>query len=122
MGESHVAWKDGVLIADRFSNTYFSPAVPLLVDTEGKVRRSWQGTAQGLWGKLSGTAVLNQGPAEEILGGRKIKVVKTELTITDPKGKTIKLQTMFQPGAGIATQRQWIDGKLLVRLERMSGS
>lgn len=122
MGETHLAWKDGVLVADRFSNTYFSPAAPLLVDVEGKVRREWRGSAQGLWGKMDATAVLNQAPAEEILGGRKIKVIKTELTITGSKGKSIKLQTMFQPGAGIATQRQWIDGKLLVRLERMSGS
>ncbi len=122
MGETQMAWKGDVLVADRFNNTYIKPAVPLLVDTTDRVRRSLPVVAQGIWGKLEGEAVLNQGPGEEIVGGRKIKVVKSELTISSKDGRTIKLRTHFQPGAGIATQLQWVNGELLVRLERVSGS
>lgn len=122
MGESQIAWKDGVLVGERFANTRFIPAIPLLVDADKRVRRSWAGTAQGLWGKIEGTATLNQAPGEEQIGGQKIKVVKTELTITDGKGRSIRLQTMFQPGAGIASQRQWVNGNLLLKLERISSA
>ena len=121
MGESQIAWNGKVLVGERFANTRFTPPIPLLVDTNERVRRYWTGTAQGGWGKFEGTATLNQAPGEEQMGGQKIKVIKTELVVLNPKGKSIRLQTTFQPGAGIATQRQWLGGDLLVRLERQSG-
>lgn len=120
MGESRVAWKNDVLVAERLINARFEPALPMLVDSDQKVRRTWRGKVMGLWGLADATAVLEQGPGEEQIGGRTIKVTKSFLTLTMPKS-TIRLQTMFQPGAGIATQRQWTDGNSVLQLERLSG-
>lgn len=121
-GESHLAWNRDLLVGERFANTRFNPPIPLLVDTQERVRRSWSGKVQGVWGQFDGEGTLNQAPSEELVGGRKVKVVKTELTILNPKGKNIRLRTLFQPGAGIVAQHQWIGGDLIVGLEWLSGS
>lgn len=121
MGESRLAWKDGVLVAEKLINTRFEPAIPLVIETDSKVLRRWEGKAMGLWGTATGKAVLEQAPGQEKIGGRTVKTTKTVLTLTLPKS-TVRLQTMFQPGGGILTQRQWIDGNLVLSLERLSGS
>jgi hypothetical protein len=121
-GETTLAWKGDTLIGERFSNTRFVPAIPLAVDSTERVRRSWSGEAMGSWGKFKGTGVLNQAPSDAVIGGQKVKVIKSELVIDNPKGKSIRLQTMYQPGAGIASQHQWYGGDLIVRIERVSGS
>ena len=121
MGESRLAWKDGQLVAEKLINTRFEPAIPLVVETDGKVMRRWQGKAMGLWGTAQGTATLEQAPGQERIGGRVVKTTKTVLTLTLPKS-TVRLQTMFQAGGGILTQRQWIDGNLVLSLERLSGT
>jgi len=121
MGESRLAWKGGQLVADHLVNTRFEPAIPLVVDTEARVRRTWSGQASGLWGHAAGTAVLDQGPGEELIAGRAIKTTKSVLTLTTPKA-TVRVQTMFQPGGGILTQREWVNGNLVLSLERLSGS
>lgn len=121
-GESHVAWKGDVLVGERFANSRFIPPIPLVVDTTERRRQTWIGKVQGSWGQFEGTAVLNQAPSEEVVAGRKTKVTKTELTITNPKGKSIRLRTLFQTGSGIVAQHQWIGGDLLVQLDWLSGS
>lgn len=121
-GESHIAWNKDLLVGERFANTRFTPAIPLLVDSRQRVRRGWKGKVQGAWGQFEGEGVLNQAPSEEMVGGRKVKVVKTELTILNPKGKSIRLRTLYQPGAGIVAQHQWIGGDLVVGLDWLSGS
>lgn len=120
MGESRLAWKGDELVAERLINSRFEPAIPLVVENVSRVKRTWKGQLMGLWGKAEGTATLEQGPAEEQLGGRTVKVTKSVLTVISPN-QTIKLQTMFQDGAGIATQRQWINGNLILKIERLSG-
>ncbi len=119
-GESRVAWVDGTLIAERIANTRFVPAIPILVDTAERSRSHWKGQVQGNWGKFEGTAVLNQVASEELIGGLKTRVIKAELTILNPKGKSIRLQTFFQPGVGIAEQRQWTGSNAVVTVERQS--
>ncbi len=121
MGESRLAWKNDILVAEHLVNTRFEPAIPLVLDTESRVRRTWQGRASGLWGSAQGTAILDQGPGEELIAGRTIKTTKSVLTITTPKS-TMRVQTMFQPGGGILTQREWVNGNLVLSLERLSGS
>lgn len=121
-GENHLAWRNDVLVGERFANTRLSPAIPLLVDTQGRVRRYWTGKVQGAWGTFEGNATLNQAPSEETIGGRKVKVTKTELTINNPKGKSIRVRTLFQPGTGIVSQHQWIGGDLVVQLTWLSGT
>lgn len=121
MGESHLAWKGDTLIAERFSNTTFKPAVPLLVNSDRRTRETWRGKAMGIWGQFEGTGTLNQAPAEEQIGGQRIKGIKTELTILNPKGKNIRLQTMFQPGFGVVSQRQWVGGDQVISIERLGG-
>lgn len=121
-GESFLAWKGDTLIGERFANTRFTPAIPLVVESDKRVRRTWSGKVQGAWGQFDGVATLNQAPSNEIVGGRKVKVVKSELTIDNPKGKSIRLRTLFQPGAGIVAQHQWVGGDLVVGLDWLSGS
>ena len=121
MGESHLAWKGDTLIGDRFSNTRFVPAIPLVVATEDPIQRTWKGTVQGAWGKYEAVATLAQRRVKEV-DGKKIDVVKSELTITSPNRKAIKLVTTFQPGVGIYSQRQWLGGDSIADIERISGS
>lgn len=122
MGESSLAWQEDVLIGERFANTRFAPAIPLLIDSRVRLRKTWKGTVQGAWGKFEGTATLNQAPSEEQIAGRRVKVTKVELVVINPKGKSLRLTTLFQAGVGIASQYQWVGGDLIVRIERLSGS
>jgi hypothetical protein len=122
MGETHLAWNGDTLVSDRFANCRFSPPMPLAIDTGARVRRKWKGTVQGYWGKFEGEATLNQVSTTELVGGRKAKVVKTELVVANPKGKPIRLVTLFQPGVGIVSQHQWTGGDSTVKIERLSDS
>jgi len=121
MGESHVAWKGDTLIGDRFSNTRFEPAIPLVVGTDEPVQRTWKGSVQGAWGKYDAVATLAQRRVQEV-DGKKLDAIKSELTITSPNRKAIKLVTTFRPGIGIHSQRQWVGGDSIAEIERISGS
>lgn len=121
MGETHVAWKGDTLVGERFSNTRFVPAIPLVVARDGQIRKHWKGTVQGFWGGFNGDAILDQGPADDAQG-KKLKRVKTVLTVSDPKGRSIKLLTEYEPGIGIISQRQDVSGSLVLRIDRLSGS
>src|SRR5579884_3774900 len=41
MGESRLAWKDGVLLAQQLPNATFNPPIPLVVAGADKTRRDW---------------------------------------------------------------------------------
>ncbi|HKU51261.1 MAG TPA: hypothetical protein VJQ25_02245 [Nitrospira sp.] len=122
MGESHIGWKDGVLLVERFPGARFSPPIPMLVDSRDRLRRNWKGTVQGIWGSFQGTATMDQGMVEEEIGGIKASALKSDLTIQNPSGKSIRVQTLFQPGIGIAAQKHWLGGDLMVWIERQSSS
>lgn len=120
MGESRLAWKDDRLLLGRSPNCVFEPAIPILVQTAGDVRRKWSGKLRGIWGEEPAEAILDQSRTEEQVGGRKMRVVKSFLSITGQKHR-LRLQTFFQEGNGIVAQKQWTDGDLIVSLEWLSG-
>lgn len=121
-GEVRMAWKGDVLLLERTSNMMFDPPLPILVaNSNSRVERRTNVKCQGFWGTLQGTAELDQVPWKETIGGQKISVVKSEVVILGA-GQRLRLVTTFQPGAGILTQRQWVNGKQVLSLERIGGS
>lgn len=121
-GEIRMAWKDDVLLLERTSNMMFNPPLPILVaNSNSRVERRTNVKCQGFWGTLDGKAELDQIPWKETIGGQKIAVVKSEVVFLGG-GHRLRLVTTFQPGAGILTQRQWVDGKQVLSLERIGGS
>jgi hypothetical protein len=119
MGESRLAWKGDSLLLDRTGNCRFDPPLILLVATSQNVRRTWTGTMSGMWGAETAKAQLDQGMVEEQIGGRRITVAKSFLDVVGERHK-VRLQTLFQPGVGIASQKEWVDGELVANLERLS--
>ena len=119
MGESRLAWKGDLLLLERTGNCRFEPPLPMLVSTAQDVRKVWSGTMGGMWGTESATAQLDQAMVEEQIGGRKIRVAKSFLEVAGERHK-VRLQTLFQPGVGIASQKEWVDGELVANLERLS--
>lgn len=117
-GEAHLAWQDQTLVAERTSNVRFSPPIPLVVDSPKPVRKKWSGTVQGYWGKYDADGILDQAMVASFEGK---KGVKSVLTIEGKAQKAIRLTTLFQPGVGIAFQRQEIGGDSIVTIERLSG-
>lgn len=119
MGESRLAWKGDLLLLERTGNCRFDPPLPLLVSTSQDVRKIWTGTMSGMWGAESAKAQLDQAMVEEQIGGRKVRVAKSFLDVAGNRHK-VRLQTLFQPGVGIASQKEWVDGELVANLERLS--
>jgi hypothetical protein len=120
-GESHLAWDGQTLIAERMSNTRFVPPIPLAVDSKDPIRRKWRGKVEGYWGRYDAEATLDQAWIKEF-EGKQIRGVKAVLTIKNPSKKALKLTTVFQPGVGIAFQRQATGGDSIVKIDRLSGS
>ena len=120
-GESHLAWNGETLIAERMSNTRFVPPIPLVVESKDPVRKTWRGRLEGYWGKYEAKATLDQAWIREF-EGEQIQGVKSVLTIESPSRAALKLTTVFQPGVGVAYQRQSTGGDSIVKIGRLSGS
>lgn len=120
LGSSSLAWKKGVLYADRLSGTVYSPPLPLLTEDAQKV--DWQGSAS--WptkGTLKAVARLTQEQQKLQLDARTYNTTCSRLQIIVDGTKSIELTTWYAPGVGIIRQEQRTGGDLDIRIDYLSG-
>ncbi|MEA2552317.1 MAG: hypothetical protein QOJ65_493 [Fimbriimonadaceae bacterium] len=121
MGQSRLAWKDGVLVAQQLPNATFNPSIPLVVAGEEKARRDWKGLI-GAFGKgTPATATLIQEQDPMTVTGKTIKTTRSTLTILTPERK-IELITWFEPGVGPIKQEQRNNETLEVAFESINAA
>lgn len=119
MGQSRLAWKDGVLEAAQLPNATFNPPIPILIGGEKKARKEWKGMI-GVVGRGShATAILIQEPDKASFSGRTVQATKTTLTILSGPDKT-ELITWFQDGQGPIMQEQRTNNILVVKFQQIS--
>jgi hypothetical protein len=119
MGQSRLAWKDGLLEASQLPNATFNPPVPLCVAGQAKARREWKGMIGVMGRGTAATATLVQEPDKEMFSGRTVQTTKTTLTILSGPQKT-ELITWFQRGVGPIKQEQRTNDILVVKFDRIS--
>lgn len=120
LGVSAVAWKKGVLYADRLAGTSFSPPIPLLAADSHVV--DYKGTAS--WpvaGSVKVAARLTHEPQKLKLDAREYETVKARLQLVLDESRSIELTTWFAPGVGIIRQEQRTGGELDIRIDYLSG-
>lgn len=120
MGNSRLAWKDGLLLVEDLPGTRVSPAIPMLVGTSVKAKRAWKGIARTLAGTLEATASLTQASDTVTLGGRTYEARRSELTVRG-LGEPIVLTTWFYEGIGILRQEQRVGEQLVRSMEYLAG-
>lgn len=117
LGVSRVAWKDGVLFADRAVNATFEPSLPLL--TEDGKERTWHGRVVAMGNVNAASARLKQEDSTVDIGGRKVKTTLATLTVQMPKGK-IELASWYAPGTGLVQQEQRTNGERVIQIQMVT--
>lgn len=120
LGTSRLAWKDGVLVGETFSNLRFDPAVPLLVSGGKPAERAWRGTISHLGQEWEAVGTLSQTKGKDTIGTKEVAVVRTELTLQLPDRK-ILVESTYTERLGLVRQRQETDGRFDVALEYLGG-
>lgn len=118
MGSSRLAWREGALWADRFSNVGFEPPIPLL--RADRRPAEWKGKWITPFGTETATGTLKHSTAELSIDGMKFSAVVSELSFARQTGTTT-LTTWFAPGTGIVRQEQRARGTLELRLQWVAG-
>jgi hypothetical protein len=118
MGQSRIAWKDGILMAQQLPNATFNPPIPLLIGGADKATKNWKGMIGAAGRGASATATLSQEPSQEKFNGQMVNTTKATLAIhgTNPDLK-IELITWYEKGEGPIHQEQRNNGILEVRSE-----
>jgi hypothetical protein len=119
-GESHWAWKDGVLVASLLPFAAFDPPLPMLDPTWNSQPEVWEGIVEL--------------PSEPVEGSAEILAETTELEINQQDTPATKithrmdigregllLETWFVDGIGIARQEQRRGERLELMLEYQAG-
>ncbi len=120
MGYSSVAWKKGVLYADRLAGTSYSPPLPLLA-ADGR-QMDWDGTVA--WptdGTQKATARLTHETQKLKLDANEYSTTRSRLQIIIDGTKSVELTTWFAPGIGIVRQEQRTGSNLDIRIDYLSG-
>jgi hypothetical protein len=119
MGQSHLAWKDGVLVAAQLPNATFNPPIPMVVAGKDRARLDWKGMIGAMGRGTPATAILIQEPDKSMISGRTVSATKTTLTIVSGP-QTTELITWFQKGEGPIRQEQRTNERLVVKFEQIS--
>lgn len=117
-GTSRVAWKNGTLWADQLAGARLQPPLPLLCPSQTSEDLTWEGTLGFLETNERATAKLTQVVGTELYSGRKVKVIKTTLTLDTPK-RQIELQSEYAAGIGLIKQQQRTNGQFDLELTRL---
>lgn len=117
-GVSTVAWRGGVLVAEQLAGARLQPALPLLSPNQIDKEIEWEGKLTFLESSESATAKLVQSSSTEVYSGRKVKVIKSTLTLDTPK-RLIELQSDYAAGIGMIKQLQRTNGKFDLELTRL---
>ncbi len=121
MGQSRIAWKDGILVAQQLPNATFNPPIPLLVGGVEKATRDWKGMIGAVGKGTPASATLIQEGDTQSFTGRPIRTTRATLTIIAGSQK-IELITWYQKGQGPIKQEQRTNDSLQVLLEAINGS
>jgi len=102
MGESRLAWREGVLLAEQLPGTRFAPAIPLLrvTDLSGKF---WQGFVSANGHTQSAQADLRMVQESLMLAGRKRQALRSTVTL-NLKPTALVLDSWFVADIGIVRQ------------------
>jgi hypothetical protein len=121
MGQSRIAWKDGILVAQQLPNATFNPPIPLLVGGVEKATKDWKGMIGAVGKGTPATATLIQEGDTQTFTGRPVRTTRSTLTIIAGPQK-IELITWYQKGQGPIRQEQRTNETLQVALESINGS
>ena len=137
MGTSWMGWNGTTLLASRLANATFVPPVPLAlgdVPVAGEGGTAWSGRIEAFGVKRQARGTLKQAPERLVLGGVKVRCVRTTLSLLaqpesgrekSPRGDErltkIQVTTWLRPGYGIVRQEQHTDRKLVVALNLLDG-
>lgn len=121
MGQSRLAWKDGILVAQQLPNATFNPPIPLLVGGVEKATKDWKGMIGAVGKGTPAIATLIQEGDTQTFTGRPIRTTRSTLTIIAGPQK-IELITWYQKGQGPIRQEQRTNDTLRVALESINGS
>lgn len=119
MGESRLAWREGVLLAEQLPGTRFAPALPLLrVGTQPGT--AWQGfiSTDGQTRSASADLVVGQDSVE--LAGRSRKALRSTVTVQSGP-QTLVLDSWFVNGTGLVRQEFRRGGRLVRALDWVAG-
>jgi hypothetical protein len=105
LGTYRVAWKGGVLLAERLGGTRFRPAIPLLVAGAPNAKKSWSGAIGYAGEVVKATAELEQQPSTISLGTKKFDCTEVRVVAKLPSTE-IELVTHYAEGIGIIRQEQ----------------
>jgi len=119
MGQSRIAWKDGVLIAQQLPNATFNPPVPMLVAGAANANRTWKGMIGAGGRGTQATATLVQEPDKQQLAGQTVQMTKSTLTVLTA-GNKIELITWFQKGEGPVRQEQRNNDRTVVKFDSIA--
>ena len=119
MGQSRLAWKNGILEAAQLPNATFNPPIPLVVAGKDTARQDWKGMIGTLGRGTPATAILIQEPYKEVDADRTVATTKTTLTIIAGPQKT-QLITWFEKGVGPIKQEQRTNDILVVKFEQIA--
>lgn len=97
LGESRLAWKDGMLVAEQLAGTWYAPPLPILRSSNGDVE--WRGVAVtlGQAKAISGTFVQREEKVE--FADKKTSSTHVVLDLAEP-GAKIEIQIWFVKGLG----------------------
>ena len=121
LGTSRLAWKDGLLLGETFTNLRFEPAIPMLVGGEKEAERSWRGIVRHLGRELEAVGTLKQSMGKDTIGTKEVEVLRTVLTLQLPD-RQILVESAYTERLGLVRQRQETDGRFDVALEYLGGA
>lgn len=120
MGESRLAWRDGVLVAERLPGTRFSPPIPLLKTDLGRPMREWRGMVSADGVTRSGTADLRVVEERVTHAGRPRDALRSTVDL-QLGSSSLVLDTWFVPRVGIVRQEFRRDNDLERALDWVAG-
>ncbi|MBX3118148.1 MAG: hypothetical protein KF784_03720 [Fimbriimonadaceae bacterium] len=120
LGSSSMAWKNGVLYADRLAGTSYSPPLPLLAADSRTI--DWKGTASWpMSGSVKVEARLTHEAQKLKLDAREYETTRSRLQLVLDGKRSMEVTTWFAPGTGIVRQEQRTGGELDIRIDYLSG-
>lgn len=120
LGVSHVAWRNGVLVADATSHGRFDPPLPLVAE-DGKPR-GWHGEIETLGQRQEANGKLTQKQETLRIGTRNLATTHSVLTVNIlGSGGEIVVDSWFQPDVGLVQQEQRTNGRRVLQIQLLSG-
>lgn len=105
MGSSRVAWKEGILYAESLPNLKANPPIPILSSKAKEASSEWKGRVYAAGKTYEATATIEQNPEELQQKSRKLKTIKTVVSLILPESEII-ITTWYAHNVGPISQDQ----------------